>query len=308
MIMDIQKKIFGLLLFFLIPFIGMAQQLPQFSQYMFNTVSINPAYAGSREKLNVTFLNRNQWVGINGAPITQTLTTHSPIPNTNVGVGLSIINDKLGYENTTYIYGDVSYQIEINKDYRFSFGLKAGLSRYGLDPDLLMDQSAISDQYLDRIFNSWKPNFGVGFYLRSDDLFVGLSSPRIVSYTNETDITYEAIERASYYLTGGYMLEFNPQLKFKPTALIKYTNGAPVSVDLTANFLIKEKLWLGAAYRFDDAAGGYVTVLATDALRIGYSYEFSVSNIRPYTSGSHEIFISYEFELPKSRCNCANKF
>ena len=122
-------------------------------------------------------------------------------------------------------------------------------------------------------------------------MFISLSSPRIISYTNETDITYEAIERASYYLAGGYMLEFNPQVKFKPTVM-----------------LINEVLWLGVAHRINDAMGGYVTIKASDALRFGYSYEFNTSNLRVYSSGSHEIFVSYQFKLPRPRCNCPKEF
>ena len=306
--MVIEKKIRYLILFCMLPFLGISQQLPQFSQYMVNMIVVNPAYAGSRERLNVTFLNRNQWVGVNGAPVTQTFSMHTAIPNKNLGVGLSLVHDELGYENTTFVYADVSYTININEDYRLSFGIKAGFSKYGLDPDLLMDPSAVGDQYLDKIFNKAKPNFGFGFFYRSDDWFLGLSSPRMITYNNATDIEYVAIERASYYLNGGYMLEFNPQLKFKPTFLVKYTNGAPVSFDLTANFLINEKLWLGAAYRFGDALGGMISIQATDNLRFGYSYEFITSEINPYTSGSHEIFISYEFDFPKPRCNCENNF
>lgn len=295
---------FYLFLIFCIPLLGMAQQLPQFGQYMFNTVSINPAYAGTREALVVTLLNRNQWVGIDGAPVTQTATVDSPVPGSNLGLGLSFINDQLGFENTTYIYTDVSYMIILNKFYRLSFGLKGGVSKYGLDAEIL----ATSDQYLDRIFNKWKPNFGIGVYLRSDDMFVSLSSPRLVSYTNQSDITYEAIERASYYLAGGYILEFNPQLKFKPTALIKYTNGSPISLDLTANLLFNEAVWFGIAHRFNDALGGYFSIKASEALQFGYSYEFNTSNLRPYNSGSHEIFLSYQFKLPRPRCNCPNNF
>lgn len=290
------------------PFIGISQQLPQFSQYMFNTVAINPAYAGSREKLNITLLNRNQWVGVKGGPVTQTLSADSSLPKNNLGVGLSVINDKLGYESTLYAYADLSYTIYVNDDYRLSFGIKAGMSKYGIDEDLLMDPDAIGDQYLDKIFNRWKPNLGAGFYYRSDDWFVGLSAPRLFNYTNNTDIEYFSIERVSYYLNGGYMLEFNPQLKLKPTFLLKYTNGAPLSVDITANFLINERFWLGAAYRLNDAFGGMVSLQATDNFKFGYSYEFNTSDIRPYTSGSHELFINYEFDFPRPRCNCPNMF
>ena len=292
----------------MMPTLSDAQQLPQFTQYMYNTIAINPAYAGTRERLNVAFLNRNQWLGVNGAPVTQTLTADTSIPNTNLGVGLSIIHDKLGYERTSYIYSDLSYSITLKQDYRLSFGFKFGVSKYGIDPDLLMDPSAMGDQYLDKIFNKWKPNFGAGIYYRSKDWFLSFSSPRLLSYTNTTDIEYVALERVSYYLSGGYMLNFNPQLTFKPTFLIKYTNGAPVSVDLTANFLINEKLWLGMAYRVGDAIGGLFSLDATEDLKIGYAYEFNTTALNPYTSGSHEVFLIYQFDYPRSKCDCQNKF
>lgn len=292
----------------MIPFLGVAQQMPQFSQYMYNTISINPAYAGTREKLNVTLLNRNQWVGIDGAPVTQTLSIDTAIPDTNLGVGLSIINDKLGYESTKYIYADVSYSIAINDDYRLSFGIKAGMSKYGIDAELLNDPDAIGDEYLDNIFTSWKPNFGAGIYYRSDEWYLGLSTPRLINYTNQTSLEYESIERSSYYLTGGAMLKLNSTLKLKPTFLVKYTNGAPLSVDLTANFLINEKFWIGAAYRLNDSFGVLASFQITENLKIGYSYDAISSDLSPYTSGSHEVFINYQFEIPWIRCNCNNVF
>lgn len=285
-----------------------AQQLPQFTQYLYNTISINPAYAGTRERLTIGLLNRNQWVGVNGAPVTQTLTVDSSLPDTNLGAGLSLIHDKLGYERTTFLYADVSYTVYMNKDYRLSFGFKAGLSKYGLDSDLLTDPSAIGDQYLDRIFNRWKPNFGAGVYYRSDDWFMSFSAPRILSYNNRTDIEYAAIERVSYYLSGGYMLDFNLHLKFKPTFLVKFTNGAPPSVDLTGNFLIKDTLWLGLSYRVGDALGGLATIEANKNLKFGYAYEFNTTALNPYTSGSHEIFMIYSFDYPRTKCDCENKF
>lgn len=306
--MHLTKKTYYLIILFLFPFFGVAQQLQQFSQYMYNTVAINPAYAGSRERLNITLLNRNQWVGLDGAPVTQTFSAHSSIPGTNLGVGLSFINDKLGYENSTYIFADVAYTINVNDDYRLSFGIKIGMSRYGLNADLLMDPSALGDQFLDKIFNRWKTNIGAGVYYRSDDWYIGLSAPRLINYENNTDIEYVAIDRVSSYLIGGYLYKFNPQLKFKPTFLLKYTNGAPISVDLTANFLINEKLWLGVAYRVTESFGILTSLQASDNLKFGYSYEINTTALSPYNSGSHEIFISYEFDFPKPRCNCENNF
>jgi len=306
--MYLKKKTYYLILLCFIPLLSMAQQLQQFSQYMYNTVAVNPAYAGSRERLNITLLNRNQWVGVNGAPVTQTFSVHSSIPGTNLGVGLSFINDKLGYENSTYIFADASYTIKLNEDYRLSLGMKFGMSRYGLNADLLSDPSAIGDQYLDKIFNKWKTNIGAGLYLRSDKWYLGISAPRLFNYDNPTDIEYVAIDRVSSYLIGGYMYKMNPRLKFKPTFLVKYTNGAPVSVDLTANFLLNNKLWLGVAYRVTESFGALMSLNVSDNFKFGYSYEFNTSALNAYTLGSHELFVSYEFDFPKPRCNCENVF
>jgi len=306
--MTINKNTYVLFIICFLPVFGYSQQLPQFTQYMYNTISINPAYAGTRERLNIAILNRNQWVGVNGAPITQTLTADTNIPNSNLGIGLSIINDKLGYESTNFIYSDISYTIYMERGYRLTFGFKAGASKYGLDPELLTDPSAIGDQYLDKIFNNWKPNFGAGIYYRSDDWFISFSSPRILSLNNQTDIDYAAIERVSYYVMGGYMLDFNLHLKFKPTFLVKLTNGAPPSIDLTGNFLVNENLWLGLAYRVGDSFGGLASLEASDNLTFGYAYEYNTTALNTYTSGSHEVFMIYKFNYPRSKCDCENKF
>ena len=299
-----KKLLITYLLLFALPSFLFSQQLPQFTQYMFNTITINPAYAGVKGKMNISFLNRNQWVGVKGAPVTQTFAAHSGIPGSKVGVGLSLIHDKLGYENNTFLYADISYTIDFDRDYKLSFGIKAGINKYGLEEELLSNPDAVGDQYLDRIFNEWKPNIGVGFFYRNEDWFLGLSAPRIFEFKNTTDIEYLTIERVSYYLNGGYLLEFNPQLHFKPTFLLKFTNGAPPSFDITANLLFYERFWTGVSYRIGDALGAYFSLQATDNLKFGYAYEFVTSDISPYTSGSHEMFISYEFDFPKPRCKC----
>ena len=145
---------------------------------------------------------------------------------------------------------------------------------------------------------------GLGLFYRNEEWFLGVSAPRIFEFKNESDIEYLSIERVSYYINGGYLLEFNPQLYFKPTFLVKFTNGAPPSVDLTANFLFYDKFWTGLSYRLGDALGGYISLQATDNMKFGYAYEFVTSDISPYTSGSHEMFISYEFNFPRPKCKC----
>jgi len=272
-----------------------SQQLPQFTQYMFNTISINPAYAGSRETLSLVGLHRSQWIGLDGGPTTQTFSIHSPMRNEKVGLGLSFINDELGFENFTYIYGDFSYTIQVSEKTKLAFGLKGGFTSYSIDQELR--DAEPDDPAIYGIENRWNPNIGAGAFLHSNRWYVGLSAPRILNTDYNGTEDYKALEKVSYYLTGGVVVDINETTKLKPSFLVKATNGAPLSYDLTANFLFNEKLWLGAAYRFNEstgALGGIVDFQVSKQLRIGYAYEHPISDIRPYSSGTHEILLMFE--------------
>ncbi len=286
-------------------FVGMwstqAQQLPQFTQYMYNTISINPAYAGNRDAFSLTALNRNQWAGISGAPRTQTLSIHSPLRNEQIGLGLSVINDKTGYENYTYLYGDFSYTINVSQDVTLSFGLKAGLSYYDLDEDLFTEPTVLQDPFFREQFNKWTPNFGAGLFLSSQKWYVGLSAPKIINNDNNDFSEYVALEQVHYYLTGGYVFDLSDTWKLRPTALAKVTNGAPLSFDMSGTVIYDEKLYLGATYRIDDAIGAFIDFQIFEPLRIGYGYEYSISDLRPYTTGSHEIILIYELRFQNTK-------
>jgi len=274
---------------------GIAQQLPQFTQYMYNTISINPAYAGSRETLSIVGLHRSQWVGLEGAPTTQTLSMHTPLRNEKVGLGVSFINDELGYENFSYLYADFSYNINTNENTKLYFGLKGGFTSYSLDPEYRASQS--NDPLIYGIEDRWSPNIGAGVYWTSERWYLGLSAPRILTTNQNREEGFEALERISYYFTGGYVFDLSESVKLKPAALLKATNGAPLSFDLTANFLFNEKLWLGAGYRFDERTGevaGLADFQVSKQLRIGYSYGYPISDLRPYTSGTHEVLLMFE--------------
>lgn len=280
---------------------ALAQQLPQFTQYMFNTISINPAYAGSRETFSAVGLHRSQWVGLEGGPETQTLSIHSPLRNENIGLGLSFINDKLGYENFSYLYADFSYTIQTGINSKLAFGLKAGFTHYNLDEELLNDPSIINDPFFNDVSNRWSPNIGAGIYWHSQRWYLGLSAPRILNtdYNKGRNgtIDYVALERISYYFTGGYVFDLSATTKLKPSVLLKATNGAPLSFDISANFLFNEKFWIGAGYRinqFASAIGGIADFQISRQLRIGYAYEYPISDIRPYTSGTHEVLLMFE--------------
>ena len=275
--------------------IGVAQQLPQFTQYMYNTISINPAYAGSRETLSVVGLHRSQWVGLEGGPTTQTLSIHTPLRNEKIGLGLSIINDELGYENLSYIYGDFSYTIQTSEKAKLAFGLKAGFTSYSLDPEYR--QSQIDDPTIRGIEDRWSPNIGAGVYWNTNRWYLGLSAPRILTTNNNREEGYQALERISYYFTGGYVFDLGESTKFKPAMLLKATNGAPLSFDVTANFLFNEVFWIGGSYRINERAsaiGGIADFQISKQFRIGYAYEYPLSDLRPYTSGTHEVLIMFE--------------
>ena len=278
-----------------------SQQLPQFTQYMFNTISINPAYAGSRETLSVIGLHRSQWVGLEGGPETQTLSVHTPMRNENMGLGLSFINDKLGYENFSYLYADYSYTIQTSANTKLAFGIKAGMTHYSLDEALLNDPSVVNDPFFNDVSNRWSPNVGAGLFLHSQRWYVGLSAPRILNtdYNKGRNGTldYIALERVSYYFTSGYVFNLNETTKLKPSVLLKATNGAPLSFDMSANFLFNEKFWIGGAYRVNErtaAIGGIADFQVSKQMRIGYAYEYPLSDLSAYTSGTHEVFLMFE--------------
>jgi len=278
-----------------------AQQLPQFTQYMYNTISINPAYAGSRDGLSLTALNRNQWAGIDGGPRTQTLSIHSPLRNEKVGLGLSVINDKAGYENYTYIYGDFSYTINVSDATTLSFGIKGGFSYYNLDEDLFSEPSVLADPFFSDNFNKWTPNVGAGLYLSAQDWYIGLSAPKLINNDNNEFNQYVALEQVHYYLTWGYVFDLSETWKLRPTALVKATGGAPLSFDMNGAMIYDEKLYLGATYRVDDAIGAFIDFQIFEPLRIGYAYEYTISDLRPYSNGSHEILLIYELRYKNTK-------
>lgn len=276
-----------------------AQQDAMFTHYMFNTLSVNPAYAGSRDALTVTGLHRSQWVGFEGAPTTQTVTLHSPILNENIGVGLSIVNDKIGPTNMTSIYGDFAYKIKVSKKAKLAFGLSAGLNvrQNGLT-DLDLDES-IDDSFTTDEDSELLPNFGFGVYYSTDKYYVGLSTPKLLKNDFKSNVSSGGNEHASearhYFLIAGAVFNLNSEFKIKPTTLFKLTNGAPAQLDLTASLIFRDKIWGGLMYRTGDAAGVLVGVFITPVLSAGYSFDWSYGNETfRNNGGSHEIMLMYD--------------
>ena len=273
---------------------GFAQQDAQYTQYMYNTININPAYAGSRGVMSVFGLHRTQWVGLDGAPTTNTFSLNTPISNSNLGVGFSLVNDRIGPTSDNTISADISYTVKMNEVYKLSFGVKASGNMFNLDTDKL-DSSNPIDPNLQNFNNEFSPNFGAGVYLHSDKFYLGLSVPNFLQDSKYNDNEVAVFqERMNFYFIGGYVFDVSPSIKFKPAVLTKMVTGSPLQVDASANFLFFDKFMLGGAYRWDAAVSALAGFQVTDGLFIGYSYDMETTQLRRYNSGSHEVFLRFE--------------
>lgn len=282
-------------------FSSWAQQDAQYTMYMYNTININPAYAGSRGVLSLFGLHRSQWVGLDGAPVTNTLSFNTPINETNLGIGASFVNDKIGPTTETNFSADVSYTIRTDEIHKLSFGIKGTLNIFNLDRSMLNPQEQV-DPSLQNVDNDLSPNVGAGIYWHTDKYYIGLSVPNFIE-TNHWADNDRAInkERMNYYLIGGYVFELNPMWKLKPAVLTKAITGAPLQVDGSLNVLYDDRFMLGAAYRWDAAVSFMAGFQITQGLFLGYGYDLETTRLRNYNSGSHEIFLRYEFFNNKNK-------
>jgi type IX secretion system PorP/SprF family membrane protein len=265
---------------------------------MYNTLGVNPAYAGSRDALTITALHRSQWVGFDGAPQTQTLTVHTPVLGDAVNLGLSLINDKVGPVHTTGLYLDYAFRFNVTEKSKLAFGLKVGFNNYSSDLESL--HLANPDLSFTEIESTFSPNVGFGVYYSMDRFYAGLSTPKlfqnnyIYSQTNSGDNL--AKEARHYYLILGGLVHLTKDVDLKPTTFVKIVTGAPIEGDFTANFILYDKLILGAMYRTGDAIGLLTGFNITDQLNIGYSFDWSFLNTTgKYNYGSHEVMLRYDF-------------
>jgi len=294
------KKKIIILILTLVTSIGYAQQDAQYTQYMYNTIVVNPAYAGSRETMSIFSLYRTQWVGLDGAPDTGNFSIHTPINGSNVGLGLSIINDKIGPSDESNIAIDFSYTINTSENYKLSFGLKATANLLNIDFTKL-NQYDKNDYVFDtNITNMFSPNIGVGIYLHSENSYVGLSVPHLletIHFDRYADIganSHVAKERMNFYFIAGHVFSMSDGVKFKPSLLTKIVDGAPLQIDLSGNFLLNDKVTVGVAYRWSAALSAMVGFQVSDSWFIGYGYDLETTRLANYNSGSHEIFLRYE--------------
>jgi len=278
-----------------------AQQDPMYTQYVFNMQSVNPAYAGSRNTLTATILSRWQWIGIQGAPSTQTFTTQTVIPNSLFGVGLSITKDKIGPLTQTQPYLDVAYHVPVSDEGKLSFGIKTGLSVYQSRIGELLanandpNQANVSD-------NVTSLSFGAGVYYYQPKMYIGISIPRL-SQSDLSDLTgFETAKQVRHlFVTYGFVFDASPNVKVKPSVLMKDVKSAPIEFDLTTSVLLYDKFWLGATYRTGDGMGAMMQVEVNDKIKIGYAYDYPFSQINQgienMTQATHELMLGIEFRF-----------
>lgn len=273
-----------------------SQQDAQFTQYMYNTVNVNPAYAGSRGVLSVFGTHRAQWIGLEGAPTTNTASIHSPINNSRVGIGLSIIQDEIGPSDKSMISADFSYTIHTSETYKLSFGLKGTASLFNVDYTKLNRYDLNDPRFQNNIDNQFSPNVGAGVYYHSDKFYAGISVPFMLETKHFDDNASSVAKDAMhYYFISGYVFDLSETTKFKPAFLIKSVKGAPLQADLTANFMFNDKFVVGGAYRWSAALSGLAGFQVNQNWFIGYTYDNDTTKLANYNSGSHEIFLRYEF-------------
>ena len=278
----------------LVGLVSYSQQDAQYTQYMYNTETVNPAYAGSRGVMSIFGLYRTQWVGLDGAPKTGAFSINSPIENTNLGVGVTFVNDQIGPTVDNTIAADISYTIQTSEVYKLSFGIKGTADLFNLDVTKL-NYTDQADPLLQNLHNNFSPNVGSGVYFHSDKSYFGLSIPNFFQtkrYSDNDVAVYK--ERMNLYVIGGYVFDLSPDLKFKPAFLAKTIEGAPLQLDLSGNFLINDKFMLGAAWRWSAAASFMAGFQINDGLYIGYGYDLDTTKLAHYNSGSHEVFLRFE--------------
>lgn len=283
------------LVFMFFSAVGFAQQDAQYTQYMYNTININPAYAGSRGAMSIFGLYRTQWVGLDGAPETSSFSLNTPLSNSNLGLGVSFVNDKIGPTTENALSADLSYTVPTSETFKLSFGIKATANLFSLDVNKLNPEHQGDPQFQD-LKSKFSPNVGAGVYYHSDKAYIGLSVPNFIE-TNRYDDNDTAIfkDKINYYLIAGYVFDLDPYIKFKPAVLTKMIEGSPLQVDLSANFMFNDKFVAGLAYRWSAALSAMAGFQVTDGLFIGYSYDRETMRLNNYNSGSHEIFLRFEF-------------
>lgn len=281
-----------------------AQQDPQYTQYMYNMSMVNPAYTTDSGSINFGALYRAQWVGSEGGPTTGTFFAHSPLAK-NVEAGVSIIHDEIGdVVKESSVFADFAYVLKINETSKLSFGFKAGATFFSTNFDGFIYSDELPDPAFANNLSKVFPNVGIGTFYFGENYYVGLSSPNLLTTKHlerQDGVLMTGVETIHYFLTGGYVFNLNENLKFKPAFMARSASGVPLAIDITSNFLINNKVEFGVGYRLGDAVSGLANFRVTPDLRIGYAYDYTLSNLGRFSSGSHEIMILFDISKNKDK-------
>ncbi|MFY0602142.1 MAG: type IX secretion system membrane protein PorP/SprF [Cyclobacteriaceae bacterium] len=292
-----KKNLFICLTVLLVSYSSLAQQQVTFTQYMFNGMSINPGYIGSHDALSITAMGRWQWVGLEGAPVTQTLAVHSPIPHKRIGLGLQVTRDQVAVTDLTSVMAGYSYKIPIAGGI-LSMGVQGGFQSY--NSNLSSVYTIGNDATFDEDFRSTKPNIGVGLFYYNPVFYAGLSAPQLINNKIESDGNVILTQSRHYFLTGGIVFPISDGVKLKPNILVKAVEGAPLSADYNINVLLKEILWLGISYRPPESINFLIELNVNQRFRVGYAYDYVIDQtLSDVATSSHEILLNYRFKLSK---------
>lgn len=271
-----------------------AQQEPRFTQFMDNTVYVNPAYAGSADRMIIQTMSRFQWAGFKGAPLTNTITMNTPLRYHSVGLGGTLVHDKLGPVTNTIVAADFSYTLFLRNDLRLSFGLKGGVNILNVDVAELIRVDE-GDQLLSQnIRNQATPNFGFGIYLRNPKWYIGISSPKLLEYTPSMSLAGQYQQVRHYYTIAGFVARLSDDLKLRPASMFRFTPGAPASLDLNLSLIIRDRIWIGALYHLQESTGLMFQFMVTPQFKVGYAFEYAATSITKNTAGTHELLLSYD--------------
>jgi type IX secretion system PorP/SprF family membrane protein len=302
------KKLVTFLFMFLFCAVSKAQQDPQYTMYMFNMMSINPAYAGTKDHTDATLLGRKQWVNYNGAPQTLSFNIHTPVFYDKIGLGLSVINDKLGIMNHNIINFAFSYHAKFKKSL-LSLGLQPSITQFSSNLSTLKIDAPGSPAIPDNAFQNLSETAfkaGGGLFWYNNNGYLGLSTPLLakvrIGGTSSGGIITPYKSTPHLFIAGGYVFNVGSgKYKIKPSTLIKYTNGAPLEFDLNCNFYFNNVFGIGASWRSFDSMDAILEYTINKNLKIGYAYDYTLTNLRNYNSGSHEIIVNWQFGFKKGK-------
>jgi type IX secretion system PorP/SprF family membrane protein len=303
------KTIAAILLLMAISKTGKAQYDAMFTQYMFNEMFINPAYAGSKDAMSATLLHRQQWVNFPGRPITTSFSLHGPLMGNKMGLGLSVLNESIGSLNSNLIYASYAYRIKTSENGRLAFGLMGGIENQANKfSSLKVNDNGVTDPQFAQNSSIIAPNFGTGIYYNTKTFYAGVSIPRLVNNqvkfsTGGADLTKTSIDvsKFTYYITAGNIFKLNDDLKLKAMGMLKLVQNAPMQMDIGANLLIKDLIWAGLSYRTGSSASVILGIQATKQFLISYSYDYGLNQIQTYSQGSHEIVLNYLFSFKSKK-------